>query len=69
MKDVLANIAHSKKKEKLFQSIAYVLMDTWYATTDMMMLIDKAYNKTYYCLIKTNRLVDDINDGKVNTNL
>ena len=51
---MLANIAYFKKKQKLFQSIAYVLMDTWYATTDMMMLIGKTYNKTYYCPIKTN---------------
>ena len=40
---MLANIAYFKKKQKLFQSIAYVLMDTWYATTDMMMLIDKRH--------------------------
>ena len=43
IKDMLANIAYSKEKQKLFQSIAYVLMDTWYATTDMMMLIDKRH--------------------------
>lgn len=36
-----------------------VLMDTWYATTDLMLLIDRTYGKIYYCPIKTNRKVDD----------
>lgn len=35
-----------------------VLMDTWYATTTMMRRID-ALGKTFYCPLKTNRLVDD----------
>jgi len=37
-----------------------VLMDSWYATTAMMLLIDSR-KKTFYCPIKTNRLVDDSN--------
>lgn len=63
MQDMLANIANSKKKQELFQSIKYVLMDTWYATTEMMLLIDETYGKTYYCPIKSNRQIDDSNDG------
>jgi hypothetical protein len=59
MQDMLANIANSKKKEKLFENITTVLMDTWYATTAMMLLIDQTYHKTYYCPIKTNRQIDD----------
>lgn len=35
-----------------------VLMDSWYATTEMMLLID-GKNKIYYCPIKANRNVDD----------
>lgn len=35
-----------------------VLMDTWYATKDLMMLID-AMGKTFYCPLKSNRQVDD----------
>lgn len=33
-------------------------MDSWYATKDLMMLIDKL-DKIYYCPLKKNRLVDD----------
>jgi hypothetical protein len=35
-----------------------VLMDTWYATKDMMVFID-ALKLTFICPIKANRLVDD----------
>jgi hypothetical protein len=35
-----------------------VLMDTWYATKDLMMYIENL-KKLYYCPIKDNRLVDD----------
>lgn len=35
-----------------------VLMDNWYATTSMMLLIDSK-KKIYYCPIKANRNVDD----------
>lgn len=34
-----------------------VLMDSWYATTEMMIFIDLTLHKTYYCPIKSNRLV------------
>ena len=42
------------------RNISYqtVLMDSWYATTEMMLLIDSK-DKTFYCPLKTNRLVDD----------
>lgn len=35
-----------------------VLMDSWYATKDCMLLID-SLGKFYYCPLKKNRLVDD----------
>jgi len=37
---------------------AVVLMDTWYATKELMLLIDSLH-KIYYCPLKDNRLVDD----------
>ncbi len=35
-----------------------VLMDTWYATKDLMMFID-GMKKTFYCPLRSNRQVDD----------
>jgi hypothetical protein len=35
-----------------------VLMDSWYATKDLMLLID-GMGKKYYCPLKSNRQVDD----------
>ena len=35
-----------------------VLMDTWYASKDLMLLIEKM-GKTFYCPLKSNRRVDD----------
>lgn len=35
-----------------------VLMDTWYATRDLMLFIDSLH-KIYYCPLKDNRQVDD----------
>lgn len=35
-----------------------VLMDTWYATKDLMLYIE-ALHKVYYCPLKDNRQVDD----------
>ena len=35
-----------------------VLMDTWYATRDLMLFIDSLH-KVYYCPLKDNRQVDD----------
>jgi len=35
-----------------------VLMDTWYATKDLMLLIEEM-GKTFYCPLRSNRQVDD----------
>ena len=35
-----------------------VLMDSWYATKDVMLHIEEL-TKIYYCPLKSNRLVDD----------
>jgi hypothetical protein len=35
-----------------------VLFDTWYATKDLMLLVE-SLNKRYYCPLKSNRQVDD----------
>ena len=35
-----------------------VLMDSWYATKDIMLTID-SLDKIFYCPLKSNRLVDD----------
>jgi hypothetical protein len=35
-----------------------VLMDSWYATKELMLFIEKL-DKLYYCPLKSNRLVDD----------
>lgn len=40
-------------------SFNFVLMDSWYATTGLMMLISHTLKKIYYCPIKSNRQVDD----------
>uniref|UniRef100_A0A3B0MGA6 Transposase IS701-like DDE domain-containing protein n=1 Tax=Arsenophonus endosymbiont of Trialeurodes vaporariorum TaxID=235567 RepID=A0A3B0MGA6_9GAMM len=37
---------------------AAVLMDTWYATKEMMLFIESLH-RCYYCPLKNNRLVDD----------
>jgi hypothetical protein len=39
-----------------------VLMDTWYATKDLMLLIEQL-QKYYYCPLKDNRQVDDSGGG------
>ena len=40
-----------------------VLMDTWYATKEMMLEIEKL-GKIYYCPLKDNRQVDDFVGSK-----
>lgn len=57
VQDMLQVLAGSR--EELFNQVKTILMDTWYATTEMMMVIDEIYHKIYYCPIKTNRQVDD----------
>lgn len=45
-------------------SFTIVLMDTWYAVTQILLWLDDL-GKTYYCPIKSNRLVSDYNlEGK-----
>jgi hypothetical protein len=51
--DMLNHCVYSK--QLLFQE---VLMDSWYATKDLMLLIERL-NKLYYCPLKDNRQVDD----------
>lgn len=53
MKDMLLNCVY--QKELLFWA---VLMDSWYATKDMMLQIERL-GKIYYCPLKDNRQVDD----------
>jgi hypothetical protein len=36
-----------------------VLMDAWYATKDLLMLLIEGMAKKYYCPLKSNRQVDD----------
>lgn len=51
--DMLLNAIHHKQIP--FQAI---LMDTWYATKKIMLLIE-SLNKQYYCPLKNNRQVDE----------
>ena len=52
-KEILLNIVH--QKELPFSA---VLMDSWYATKELMCQIE-AWGKCYYCPLKSNRMVDD----------
>ncbi len=51
--DMLQNVVYQKQIP--FRA---VLMDTWYATKDLMLEIE-GLHKLYYCPLKTNRQVDD----------
>jgi hypothetical protein len=51
--DMLANVVHHKRL-----AFHAVLMDTWYATKDLMLFIE-SLQKVYYCPLKDNRQVDD----------
>ena len=53
VREMLSSIVYSKQLP--FQA---VLMDSWYATKDVMLHVEKL-RKVYYCPLKTNRLVDD----------
>jgi hypothetical protein len=53
MKDMLLNCVY--QKELPFWA---VLMDSWYASKDMMLQIERL-DKIYYCPLKGNRQVDD----------
>ncbi len=54
VKEMLDHLVHSRKL-----AFRTVLMDSWYATTDMMLHIDKGLRKTFYCPLKSNRLVHE----------
>jgi hypothetical protein len=56
VREMLTNIVYHKQLP--FQA---VLMDTWYATKDLMLCIE-SLTKTYYCPLKVNRQVDDSHD-------
>lgn len=53
VQDMLANVVHHKGL-----ACRTVLMDTWYATKELMLFIE-SLGKIYYCPLKSNRLVDD----------
>ena len=53
VREMLSNVVHQKRLP--FQA---VLMDTWYATKDLMLFIE-SMQKNYYCPLKDNRQVDD----------
>ena len=53
LRDMLLNCVYQKNLE-----FWAVLMDTWYATKEIMLQIEK-FGKIYYCPLKDNRQVDD----------
>lgn len=53
VREMLTNVVSHKQLP--FQA---VLMDTWYATKDLMLCIE-SLQKSYYCPLKDNRQVDD----------
>ncbi len=53
VRDMLTNVVYQKQLP--FHA---VLMDTWYATKDLMLFIE-SLRKIYYCPLKDNRRVDD----------
>ncbi len=52
VREMLRLVAHRQLE------FSTVLMDTWYATKDLMLLIEEM-GKTFYCPLKANRSVDD----------
>jgi hypothetical protein len=53
VQDMLLNCVHQRQLQ-----FWAVLMDSWYATKEIMLAIEK-YEKIYYCPLKDNRQVDD----------
>lgn len=53
VQEMLTNLVHYKKLP-----CRTILMDTWYATKELMLFIE-SLGKVYYCPLKDNRLVDD----------
>jgi hypothetical protein len=58
MQDMLLNCVYQKSLD-----FWAVLMDTWYATKEIMLQIEKL-GKIYYCPLKDNRQVDDSGGSK-----
>src|SRR5450759_255537 len=58
MQDMLLDCVYQKSLE-----FWAVLMDTWYATKEIMLQIEKL-GKIYYCRLKDNRQVDDSSSSK-----
>lgn len=52
VREMLGSVAHRQLP------YSTVLMDAWYATKDLMLLIEEM-DKTFYCPLKVNRSVDD----------
>jgi hypothetical protein len=53
VQEMLFNVVHAKQLP-----FGTVLMDSWYASKELMLLIESLH-KVYYCPIKSNRQVDD----------
>ena len=53
IEEMLLHAVHAKRLP-----FSTVLMDSWYAVKELMLLIERL-DKRYYCLVKTNRKVDD----------
>lgn len=58
VREMLVNVVHQKRLP-----FYAVLMDTWYATKDLMLTIE-GLQKVYYCPLKANRQVDDSSAGR-----
>ena len=52
VKEMLRSVEHRRLEFRA------VLMDTWYATKDLMLFID-GMKKTFYCPLRSNRQIDD----------
>ena len=63
VKNMLINLVYHKELE--FKT---VLMDSWYAAKNIILLIEKL-EKIYYCPLKKNRLVDDSQGAKPYQNI
>jgi hypothetical protein len=58
MREMLTKVVYQKSLP--FQA---VLMETWYATKDLMLFIE-SLDKNYYCPLKDNRQVDDASGAR-----
>ena len=58
VRDMLSVLVYSRNV-----AFSTVLMDSWYASKSLLLYIE-SLDKTYYCPLKSNRLVDDSNGSK-----